>query len=394
MGFPGIAQSTLSSYLKAEDTIHTFVATHPTCIHAKQTSSVKLPQVEEALYKWIMEKQNSRVCLTGALICAKAREFCRLLDVPQDKVLKFSTSALIDMLDAEVEHLTSIIQLYDPRDVFNADETALFFRLPPDQGLATHHLSGVKSDKTRLTYLLCANMDGLERRELLIIGHARQPRCFGGTEASDLGYYYFWNKTAWMVQSIWEKFLFDLNADMVHQNRRILLLVDNAPSHRHSPNNYPNVHIESLAPNLTAWIQPMDAGVIRCFKAHYRNEFTQLALQQDNEGVDKIYHIDQLTGMRLASSAWKTVTQATIANCWRHARLAPLAAPDANTQALEEEEAVNGRANALRSEAETHPRMMELEFQQMMAALTISHPTERELTEEEIAGEVLLSFKI
>ncbi|QRV94511.1 tigger transposable element-derived protein 6 [Ceratobasidium sp. AG-Ba] len=209
MGFPSIAQSTLSSYLKAEDTIRTFVAAHPTRIHAKQTSPVKLPQVEESLYKCILEKQNSRVCLTGALICAKAREFCQLLNLPQDKVLKFSSgwltrlkarfglrayrfhgeaaSAPIDILDAE---------LYDPCDVFNADETALFFRLPLNQELATCHLSGVKSDKTRLTYLLCANMDGSEKREPLIIGHARRPRCFGGTEASDLGYYNFWNKTA------------------------------------------------------------------------------------------------------------------------------------------------------------------------------------------------------
>ncbi|QRV79683.1 tigger transposable element-derived protein 4 [Ceratobasidium sp. AG-Ba] len=180
---------------------------------------------------------------------------------------------------------------------------------------------------------------------------------------------------------------------MVHQNWRVLLLVDNAPLHCHSPSNYPNIRIKSLAPNLTTWIQLMDAGVIWCFKAHYWNEFTQLALQRDNEGVDKIYHIDQLAGMRLASSAWKTVTPATIANCWRHTRLAPLEAPDTNTQALKEEEAANRRADALRSKAETHPRMMELEFQQMMAALTISHPTERELTEEEIAGKVLLSFK-
>jgi hypothetical protein len=227
MGFPGIAQLMLSSYLKAKDSICAFVAAHPARIHAKQVNPVKLPQVEELLYKWIMEKQNSQVCLTGALICEKAREFCQLLNVPEDKIINFSSgwltqlkvqfglcaykfhgeaaSAPIHLLDAEVEHPTKIIQLYAPCDVFNADETALFFRLPPNQGLATHQLSGVKADKTHLTYLLCANKDGLEKREPLVIGHAKQPQCFGGCKASDLGFYYFWNKTAWMVQSIWQK---------------------------------------------------------------------------------------------------------------------------------------------------------------------------------------------
>ncbi|QRV95023.1 tigger transposable element-derived protein 4 [Ceratobasidium sp. AG-Ba] len=150
---------------------------------------------------------------------------------------------------------------------------------------------------------------------------------------------------------------------MVRQNRRILLLVDNGPWHHHPPDEYPNARIESLAPKLTARIRPMDAGDILCFEAQYRSEFTQLALQRDNEGVEKICHIDRF------------------------------AAADTNTQALKGEEAAHRQADALSSEAEAHPRMMKLDFQQMMAVLIISHPTERELTEEEIAGEVLVSFE-
>ncbi|KAG8741181.1 hypothetical protein FRC10_003226 [Ceratobasidium sp. 414] len=61
-------------------------------------------------------------------------------------------------------------------------------------------------------------------------------------------------------------------------------------------------------------------------------------------------------------------------------------AANATSQVLEEEAAANQEAEALRSEAAHLPALMELEFQHMMATLPVSHPTERELTDEEIAS--------
>lgn len=110
---------------------------------------------------------------------------------------------------------------------------------------------------------------------------------------------------------------------MQRQNRYILLLCDNAPSHSHNPADYPHVGIEYLAPNLTAWVQPMDGGIIRCFKAMYKREFVQLAIERDYQGIDDIYKIDQLQAMRIASKAWSLVSSQTIANCWRHVGICP-----------------------------------------------------------------------
>lgn len=178
---------------------------------------------------------------------------------------------------------------------------------------------------------------------------------------------------------------------MIRENRHVLLLVDNAPSHRHSASDYSNLRIEFLAPNLTAWIQPMDAGIIRCFKAHYRNGFTRLALERDNAGIAKIYNIDQLQAMKLAATAWDAVTPATIANCWRHARLARPTAPGTNTSPddmLDAESIAQNEAQALQEEVARHPNLLEPEFVQMMEALTLSQPTKSELTDAEIVEDV------
>ncbi|QRV79154.1 tigger transposable element-derived protein 4 [Ceratobasidium sp. AG-Ba] len=408
MGYTSFAQSTLSGYLKDEPRIRAYMSANPSRLHFKQQTSVKLPEVEAALFEWIKQRHGGGIRLTGALICEKAREFCRLFDIPEAQTLKFSNgwlsrlkarfglrvykfhgeaaSAPIDTLDTEVQRVKELIELYDARDVFNVDETALFFRLPPTTGLAFEQMSGIKADKIRLTYLLGANMDGSEKLKPLVIGRARRPRCFDRVEASDLGFYYFWNSTAWMVQSIWHNFLSDLNTRMAQQHRHILLLIDNAPSHRHTASDYPNLRIEPLAPNLTAWIQPMDAGIIRCFKAHYRNGLTRLVLDRDNAGIEKIYNISQLEGMRLAAAAWDAVSASTIANCWRHTRLA--STEESFAQTSDSELAATQTAQALQAEVMQHPNLLEPEFEQMMASLSISPPTERELTDQEIADGV------
>ncbi|KAG8746197.1 hypothetical protein FRC10_005713 [Ceratobasidium sp. 414] len=60
---------------------------------------------------------------------------------------------------------------------------------------------------------------------------------------------------------------------------------------------------------------------------------------------------------------------------------------DTAPQGPNEEERATRDAATLQAEALQRPRLLELEFQQMMDRLSVSGPTERELTDEEIVGE-------
>ena len=57
--------------------------------------------------------------------------------------------------------MPELLQQYVPRDVYNADETCIYFRAVPDGTLSfsTDRLSGRKKAKERVTALVCANMD-------------------------------------------------------------------------------------------------------------------------------------------------------------------------------------------------------------------------------------------
>jgi hypothetical protein len=69
---------------------------------------------------------------------------------------------------------------------------------------------------------------------------------------------------------------------------------------------------------MTSFVQPLDSGIIRCFKAHYRKAFCLHALNLDEAGADNIYKINLLKVMLLAKAAWNAVSAETITNCWNH----------------------------------------------------------------------------
>ena len=107
---------------------------------------------------------------------------------------------------------------------------------------------------------------------------------------------------------------------MRNQNRHICLTLDNFSGHyiQYKPRNIQLLYFE---PNMTSFIQPLDAGIIRCFKAHYRQEFCLRAIERDELGERELYKINLLEAMLMAREAWKRVDSSTIQHCWNHTKI-------------------------------------------------------------------------
>jgi len=101
------------------------------------------------------------------------------------------------------------------------------------------------------------------------------------------------------------------------KNRQIALTLDNFSGHtiQYQPRNITLIYFK---PGLTSHIQPLDAGIIRCFKAHYRRQFCLHAIEQDDAEEEDIYKINLLEAIMMADRAWKSVSPMTIKNCWNH----------------------------------------------------------------------------
>ncbi|KIN96798.1 hypothetical protein M404DRAFT_96685, partial [Pisolithus tinctorius Marx 270] len=79
-----------------------------------------------------------------------------------------------------------------------------------------------------------------------------------------------------------------------------------------------HVQLEFFSPNLTSHMQPNDAGIICCFKAHYRQAFCKQEIDLDEAEERNIYKIMLWEAMLMAKEAWDTVTPLTIQHCWAH----------------------------------------------------------------------------
>ena len=179
-----------------------------------------------------------------------------------------------------------------------------------------------------MTYAFTSNADGSKKLPPFIIGKAAKPRAFNKKSGTQLGFYYRNNAKAWMTASLYEEWICAWDRELQAKRRKVLLLQDNFSGHI-IPDNLQNIEVRNFAPNLTAHIQPMDQGIIQCFKAHYRTKYIRRAVDHYEAGVtpSQIYELDQLEAMRLAHAAWQDVDTTTIRNCWRKAGILPTSLP-------------------------------------------------------------------
>ncbi|EIC06936.1 CENP-B protein, partial [Microbacterium laevaniformans OR221] len=114
-----------------------------------------------------------------------------------------ASSITVDV-EEEMKALRTIAGEYDEEDIYNMDETGLFWKLSPSQGLSSGPRPGVKKDKTRITVVFCSNSSGTDRYKPWFIGNARTPRALRNINISTMGGVWRWNKKAWMTSIIME----------------------------------------------------------------------------------------------------------------------------------------------------------------------------------------------
>ena len=126
---------------------------------------------------------------------------------------------------------------------------------------------GGKQSKDRLTALVCANMSGTDKLPMFVIGKSQNAPCFKNVKS--LPTEYVANKKAWMTSEIFTNWLHQIDKKMIKKKRSIVMIVDNCPAHPHVK-GLKSMKLVFLPPNTTSVTQPMDQGVIRNLKLHYR----------------------------------------------------------------------------------------------------------------------------
>lgn len=217
------------------------------------------------------------------------------------------------------EALSRVIAGYDLSDVYNLDETALFFKLGPSATLSAAPVSGTKRNKQRVTVALVCNATGTHKVKPIVVAKAKRPRCFGKRFDPAIYCHYYHNKTAWMTSSIFTDVVRRLDNCFRQQGRSVLVLLDNAGCHTLDGAQLTNIKLAYIPPNTTSHLQPLDAGIIRAFKAHYRKQLVREFILCAEE--EKPQNVDLRWSLRAIAASWTEVTERCIANCWRRSGL-------------------------------------------------------------------------
>jgi len=146
----------------------------------------------------------------------------------------------VDYSDFKME-ISSKIEIYSEENVYNMDETGLFYKSIPSKTLYRRIRPGNKNFKDRLSIMLYSNFTGTDKK-MMIIGKFKSQRCFKKTNVTSLVNYKA-SKRAWMTGDIFTSWLLEWDDELKRQKRKILLILDNCPGHK---TNFKPSYIELL----------------------------------------------------------------------------------------------------------------------------------------------------
>jgi len=351
----GIPESTLRGWLKDEDKLRDFVADldKDEGLQRKRIRLAADPGLDKVTFNWFAQHSTDK-SISGTVLCAQAQKFHDKMRGPDAPEFVASTGWLKNFKkrhgvgkckkNGEVKSAdTGAFEKFIPefhdfirgeycdQQIYNTDETALYYRIMPERGLALKRDKnanrGHKIIKDRVTLLLTCNRAGDHKLKPLLIGKFKNPRCFHHLNRDKLPVIYDNSKNAWMTGAIFKEWFHSDFVPSVRKHlRRIgmeekaVLLLDNCPAHPPAEtliSKDGKITVYYLPKNTTSLCQPLDQGIIASFKAQYRKRLVMNMLDEETMDVPAYLKAFNLKdAIYVCDKAWQTVTGLTIQRCW------------------------------------------------------------------------------
>ncbi|KAG2193447.1 hypothetical protein INT46_011083 [Mucor plumbeus] len=292
-------------------------------LNKSSLKAAKFPELEKELINYIndMESRNTAIGEELTMSNGWIHNFLKRHELKQRSMNGESGSlTMTDQIIEKTTEIRNILKDYDLKDIYNMDETGLYYRQAPTKTISRNPVPGKRT-------------------------------------GSELGFSYYHTNKAWMTKDVFRSVMHDFNKKMYRERRKVVLLLYNAPVHEQC-DEFSNVKLVFLPANTTSKLQPLDAGVIAAFKRNYRTtQYKHVAIKHsvevrrekekqremslrenqqdndaqniDNEVVEKMkklisdFHVSQLHAMQWIKAAWEKVSADAIKNCWLHTGILP-----------------------------------------------------------------------
>ena len=117
----------------------------------------------------------------------------------------------------------------------------------------------------------------------IVIRKAPSPRCFNGLKGkkNPRSVPYYSNSKAWMNSDVMCDILSKTNQQLAKKKRKVVLFMDDVSSHPPElSGKFSHIRVIFLPKNTTSRLQPLDAGIVKNFKAQYRRLLVTHTLAQ------------------------------------------------------------------------------------------------------------------
>lgn len=352
----GVGTSTVSDWKKNRNRIEDFcfkMISKDSLDNRCKAKKAKLETLDDALFVWFCAERERGLPISGPVIQQKALSLNQKL--PNGDPSFTASQGWLDRwkkrhgvrqltitgesLSGDVRGAEQFRKEFDDfikkeqltaDQVYNADETGLFYRMLPSKTLASKmddSAKGYKKGKDRLTIMACSNASGKHKLPLLLIGKSKNPRCFKNIKQNSLPVVYTNQKSSWMVSVIFKNWFYENFVPEVEKYLKkcglpikAVLLIDNAPSHPPIEELAKgNITVKFLPPNVTSLIQPMDQGVLEKIKKVYKKQM--LSELVEDEGVHGVMAVlksfNVKTVVYMIAEAWNQVERATLIKSWK-----------------------------------------------------------------------------
>lgn len=345
----GVGRATIHDIRKNSDKIKTFFQKNENVKSARKTLKTgEFPQVEDSLYFWFLQERNRHTPISGEILKGKARFFYRKIMNKDDfqasegwldkfkrrfgiRLLSTTGEKLscdVDAVEPYKEKFQKVIEemALTPDQVYNADESGLFWRLLPKKTYvhcAEASAPGRKLAKDRVTFMPCSNASGTHKMNMLVIGKAKNPRAFKNVQ---LPVDYKNQSKAWMTKSLFVEWFDELFVPSVKQflkkrnlPQKALLILDNCPGHPHEEDlNLIDsfIRVMFLPPNVTPILQPMDQNVIQAIKMQYKKGLLYTVLSKDDSVMKSLKEINLKDVVYSLANAWVNLNEKVIVCSW------------------------------------------------------------------------------
>ena len=352
-----IARRTLNDICKSEDNLRKFkgvkneTGTSSSFSKLKSMKIGSYKELDTALYIWFCQKRELGIPITGPILMEKAQyffnrlypdssvsfsaskgfqqKFCQRFGIKRLAVCGEKLSADSKSAERFVSEFKALVEGYSLDQLFNADETGLYYKLLPKTTLssAKDDPIGAKKQKERVTINACANASGTIKLPLLMIGKSKKPRCFKRIDQTNLPVIYKSQKSAWMDLSIFGDWFHNVFVPQVRkdledlgQEKKAILFIDNCAAHPGEEkliSDDGKIIAKFFPPNVTSLIQPMDQGILESLKRLYRKFILREILYDDD--VDVVASLKKIDLLKVAyniSTAWDKVEISTLKKAW------------------------------------------------------------------------------